>query len=230
MREAAFRAPVVRIRQSDIPQVFTDGERLYTRNLVPGVAVYGERLVSQGDAEFRAWNPRRSKLAALLKKGAAMFPFGRRTDVLYLGAAQGTTVSHLSDICVDGTIYAVEISRRAFQKLLALAERRPNLMPILGDADAPDGYARLLAPVDVLYQDVAQRDQVGIFRKNLEFLKPGGVGVLMVKARSADVAARPSDVYAKVRREVASAGLEVLQVAELDPYEADHAAVLVERS
>ena len=217
-----------RIRRSDVPGVYTDGERLYTENLVPGIAVYGERLVSQGDVEYRAWNPRRSKLAALLKKGPAVFPFGRRTEVLYLGAAQGTTVSHLSDICADGTVYAVEISRRAFQKLLALAERRHNLMPILGDADAPDGYARLLAPVDVLYQDVAQRDQVGIFRKNLPFLRPGGLGLLMVKARSADVTARPVDVYAAARRDLASAGLDVLQVAELDPYQEDHAAFLVE--
>ena len=218
------------IRRSDVPGVYTDGERLYTENLVPGVAVYGERLVAERGVEFRAWNPRRSKLAALLRKGVGTFPFGRRTDVLYLGAAQGTTVSHVSDICVDGTIYAVEISRRAFQKLLALAERRHNVMPILGDADAPGGYARMLAPVDVLYQDVAQRDQVGIFAKNLPFLRPGGLGLLMVKARSADVAAEPARVYAAARRALEAAGLDVLQAVPLDPYEADHAALLVEKS
>ena len=221
---------MVQIRTSDIPQVYTDGERLYTRNLVPSVAVYGERLVEQEGAEYRQWDHRRSKLAALLKKGVGVFPFGRRTDVLYLGAAQGTTVSHLSDICVDGTIYAVETSRRAFQKLLELSERRDNVMPILGDAEAPDAYARLVGPVAALYQDVAQRDQVAIFRKNLAFLRPGGLGVLMLKARSADVAARPRDVYADAQRALEAAGLAILQRTELDPYEADHAAFVVERA
>jgi len=223
-------APPVQIRQSDIPHVYTDGDRVYTVNLDPGVAVYGERLVAQGGVEYRAWDPRRSKLAALLQKGVGVFPFGRRTDVLYLGAAQGTTVSHISDICVEGTIYAVEVSRRAFQKLLALSERRHNVMPILGDAGKPEAYERLVGPVEALYQDVAQRDQVEIFAQNLRFLKPGGFGLLMVKARSADVTAKPRDVYARVRRELAAAGLSLVQATELDPLEKDHAAMLVERT
>jgi len=223
-------APPVQIRQSDIPHVYTDGDRVYTVNLDPGVAVYGERLVAQGGVEYRAWDPRRSKLAALLQKGVGVFPFGRRTDVLYLGAAQGTTVSHISDICVEGTIYAVEVSRRAFQKLLALSERRHNVMPILGDAGKPEAYERLVGPVEALYQDVAQRDQVEIFARNLRFLKPGGFGLLMVKARSADVTAKPRDVYARVRRELAAAGLSLVQATELDPLEKDHAAMLVERA
>lgn len=209
--------------------MYTDGDRLFTVNLISGVAVYGERLIRQGDAEYREWNPNRSKLAALLKKGAAVFPFERRTDVLYLGAAQATTVSHVSDICVDGTIYAVEVSRRAFQKLLEVSGRRHNVMPILGDASKPETYERLIAPVDVVYQDVAQRDQVDIFRKNLTFLRSGGFGLLMVKARSANVAARPRDVYEEARRELIAANLEVVQLVELDPFEKDHAAVLVEK-
>lgn len=220
----------VRIRQSDVPHVYTDGEHLYTVNSVPGLAVYGERLVRQGDAEYRQWDPRRSKLAAFLKRGAAIFPFGRGTDVLYLGAAQGTTVSHLADICLEGMIYAVEISRRAFQKLLDLSERRQNLMPILADAGKPETYERLVAPADVMYQDVAQRDQVEIFRKNLKFLRPGGAGILMVKARSADVTAAPKAVYASVRRKLASSGLDVVQVVELEPYQRDHACVLIEKA
>lgn len=220
---------MVSIHRSDVPHVFTDGARLYTQNLVPGVAVYGERLVRDGDVEYRSWDPRRSKLAALLRKGVGVFPFTHRTDVLYLGAGQGTTVSHLSDICVDGTIYAVEISRRAFQKLLDLSERRPNVLPVLGDAEQPQAYDRLLAPVDVVYQDVAQRDQVGILAKNLKHLRPGGFVVLMLKARSTDVAAAPRTVYERARKGLAAAGLEVLQVTELDPLEKDHAAFVAEK-
>jgi len=220
---------VNRIVPSDIPHVYTDGDRVYTVNLDPGVAVYGERLVAQGGVEYRAWDPRRSKLAALLQKGVGVFPFGRRTDVLYLGAAQGTTVSHLSDICVEGVIHAVEVSRRAFQKLFDLSEHRPNVMPILADASMPETYEKLVAPVHTLYQDVAQRDQVEIFRRNLRFLRPGGHGILIVKARSADVTAKPQAIYEAARRELA-AELDVLQVTELDPYEADHAAIVVDNA
>ncbi len=219
----------VQIRASDIPSVYTDGERLFTGNLVPGVAVYGERLVAQDGVEYRQWDPRRSKLAALVKKGVGVFPFGRRTDVLYLGAAQGTTVSHISDICVEGMIYAIEVSRRAFQKLFDLSEHRANVLPILADAEAPETYERVVAPVDVLYQDVAQRDQVEVFRRNLKFLRPGGFGVLIEKARSANVAAKPKDVYARTRRELEAAGLGIVQETPLDPFERDHAAFLVEK-
>ena len=220
---------VSEIRRSDVPHVFTDTQRLYTRNAVPGVAVYGERLVRQGNEEYREWNPRRSKLAAFLKRGAAVFPFQADTDVLYLGAAQGTTVSHVADVCREGTIYAVEISRRAFQKLLDLSERRSNVIPILADARVPEGYERLVGRVGVLYQDVAQRDQVSIFLENLSFLREGGFGLLCLKARSVDVAANPRVLYAEARRTLAKS-VTVVQVVELDPYERDHAAILVEKS
>jgi fibrillarin-like pre-rRNA processing protein len=49
---------------------FEDGsERLATRNLTPGRRVYGERLVKWGGAEYREWNPYRSKLAAAIANG-----------------------------------------------------------------------------------------------------------------------------------------------------------------
>lgn len=215
------------IRRSDVARVFTDGDSLYTTNAVPGVSVYGERLVRQGNVEYREWDPRRSKLAAFLKKGAALFPFGPSTDVLYLGAAQGTTVSHLADICAEGTLYAVEISRRAFQKLLELSEHRPNVMPILADAREPDNYGRFVARVGVVYQDVAQRDQVSIFLRNLRFLQPGGFGLLFLKARSVDVAAQPAVLYGATRREL-DKSVTVVQALDLSPYQRDHAAFLVE--
>ncbi len=81
-----------RLRALGVSHVFTDGRTLYTQNLVPGIAVYGERLVVHDGVEYRAWNPRRSKLAALLLKGWKILPVERRSGVLYLGAATGTTV------------------------------------------------------------------------------------------------------------------------------------------
>ncbi|MEM2137006.1 MAG: fibrillarin-like rRNA/tRNA 2'-O-methyltransferase, partial [Candidatus Methanomethylicia archaeon] len=48
---------------------FDDGsKKLATINMVPGLRVYGEQLVTYGDVEFRIWNPYRSKLAAAILK------------------------------------------------------------------------------------------------------------------------------------------------------------------
>lgn len=212
-----------------LPHVYTDGKRLLTKNLTPGKRIYGEELISYGGVEYRVWNPRRSKLAALILKGSKIFPFEKKSRILYLGAATGTTISHISDIVVEGFVYCVEVSRRAFEKLIKVCEERTNMMPLLADANKPEVYSRQIEPVDVLYQDIAQRNQVSIFLKNMRFLKAGGVGYLMVKARSIDVAAKPKSVYRKVKNDFVGKGLTVLEFIELDPYEKDHATFIVER-
>ncbi|HLE54933.1 MAG TPA: fibrillarin-like rRNA/tRNA 2'-O-methyltransferase [Thermoplasmata archaeon] len=217
------------LRKTARAGVYTDGSWLYTRNLTPGVSVYGEGLVRERDAEYRRWDANRSKLAAYLKRQGPVWPFEASTSVLYLGAGSGTTVSHLSDLCSSGSIVAIEISPRSFRDLVAVAERRPNLLPLLGDASRPSTYRQHVGSVDVLYQDVAQRDQEGIFLGNLEFLRPGGTGFLIVKSRSTDVAAKPSDVYARAERELAGHGLQILDVRTLDPFETDHAAVVARK-
>ena len=218
------------IRSTDHVGVFTDGSWLYTRNLVPGRAVYGEALRVEDGVEYRRWDAERSKLAAYLKKGGVRWPFLETTSVLYLGAASGTTASHLSDICPRGTIVAVEVSPRSFRDLVNVAEGRPNLLPILGDASRPDAYRSRVGNVDVVYQDVAQRDQEVIFLRNLSALRSEGVGFLMLKSRSVNVAARPADVYRVARETIASKGFDVLDVRPLDPYARDHAAIVVTAS
>jgi fibrillarin-like pre-rRNA processing protein len=217
------------IRETNHAGVFTDGSWLYTRNLTPGVSVYGEGLFREGGVEYRRWDANRSKPAAYLKRGGLVWPFGASTTLLYLGAGSGTTASHLSDICANGSIVAIEISPRSFRDLVSLAERRRNLLPLLGDAARPSTYRQHVGSVDILYQDVAQRDQEGIFLENIEFLRQGGFGFLMVKARSTDVAAKPPEVYARMQRELSDHGLEILDVRTLDPFETDHAAMVVRR-
>ena len=44
------------------------------------------------------WNPFRSKLAAAIVGGVGNIYMPPGSKVLYLGAANGTTVSHVSDI------------------------------------------------------------------------------------------------------------------------------------
>lgn len=48
--------------------------------------------------EYRVWNPFRSKLAAAILGGVDKIHIKPGDKVLYLGAASGTTVSHVSDI------------------------------------------------------------------------------------------------------------------------------------
>lgn len=217
------------IRRTDQAGVYTDGTWLYTRNAVPGHAVYGEGLVVDHGVEYRKWDATRSKLAAYLKRGGRVWPFRADSSILYLGAGSGTTVSHLSDVCPQGTIVAIEISSRVFRGLVSVAEKRPNLIPILADAAQPDTYRSHVGSMDVLYQDVAQRDQDSIFLRNLDFVRPGGIGFLLVKSRSVDVAAEPAQVYKDVRSRLSREGHEVLEVRTLDPFETDHAAIVLRK-
>ncbi|MCK4443290.1 MAG: fibrillarin-like rRNA/tRNA 2'-O-methyltransferase [Thermoplasmata archaeon] len=211
-----------------LPGVFTDGRTLYTINLIPGQSVYGEKLVPHLDVQYRAWNPKRSKLAAFILKGCRTFPFRKDSTVLYLGAATGTTASHLSDIVTEGSIYCVEISPPPFRKLVSLCETRHNMIPILEDANSPETYEHLTGRVDIVYQDIAQRHQVDIFVKNLRLLEEDGTAFFMVKARSIDVSMIPENVYSSVKDDLRRAGLKIVESKELAPYEKDHMAIVLE--
>jgi fibrillarin-like pre-rRNA processing protein len=209
--------------------VFSDGDLLLTQNLVPGVRVYGERLFDHEGVEYREWVPSRSKLAAYMKKGGAHCPILRSSKVLYLGAASGTTASHVSDIVLDGSVFCVEISQRSFRDLVTVCESRPNMVPILGDATRPDDLRFVVEGPDVLYQDVAQKDQAGIFLRSLDAFGIGQ-GMLVVKARSEDVTREPRDIFRSVEAQFQRAGFKVLEVVDLEPYEKDHAMVVVQRA
>jgi len=225
----AERQAVLRVRPHELPYLFEDGKDLFTRSLTPGRSVYGERRLADGAVEYRSWDPYRSKLGALVQKGTVHWPFRANSRVLYLGAASGTTASHVSDIATQGVVHCIEFSPRAFQKLLTLSEVRHNMNPILADAERPDTYAREVGEVDILYQDVSQRDQVGIFLKNARFLVPRGWGFLMVKSRSIDVSANPKRVFQAVVERLRGSDLRVLDLIRLEPYERDHAAVVVRK-
>ncbi|MCK5396756.1 MAG: fibrillarin-like rRNA/tRNA 2'-O-methyltransferase [Thermoplasmata archaeon] len=201
----------------------------YTRNLVPGDSIYWEVQRKISGIEFRYWNPEKSKLSAFLVKGGKTFSFGPRSTILYLGAANGTTVSHISDICTDGRIFAVEVAKNPFRKLLTLAEKRPNIVPILEDANQPNIYSRLVGQVDIMYQDISQRNQTEIFIKNTFMLKSGGIGYLMVKARCIDVSASPARIFKDCKLELEGAGFKILEMVNLEPHEKDHAAIVIEK-
>jgi len=212
------------------PGVFREGRDVYTINRTPGVRVYGESLRVSGGIEYRLWDPFRSKLAALLLKGAPKDLFGTVRRGLYLGAAHGTTLSHLSDLWPDAELFAIEKSPSSFAPLLALARRRTNLLPILADAQLPERYLADVGEVDLLYQDVAQRNQAAIFLENAEVaLRPSGRGLLMLKVRSVTQRRPSSAIVREARTELAQGGYRVTAEVPLGPFSREHVALLVRR-
>lgn len=214
-------------REGGLPNVVRAEDGVYTLSAAPGTTVCGERTVDIDGAEYRHWNPLRSKLAAFVMLGGSGLRLAEDSRVLYLGAASGTTASHVSDIASKGIVYCVEVSQRSFRDLLRVCESRPNMIPILADATGPHAYAHMIEGVDLVYQDIAQRAQVDIFADNLrEFDAPHGL--LMLKSRSVDVNRVPKEVYGSVRSRLSAKGLVVRSVVDLQRYSKDHAAFVVE--
>lgn len=198
-------------------RTFDGEERLATR----GDAVYGEPT----DGEWRAWDARRSKLGAMLELGMDTELAGGET-VLYLGAAAGTTVSHVADLA--GPTYAVEFAARPTRDLLDAAEPRGNLFPLLKDARKPETYAHVVEPVDVVVQDVATRGQARVSTANARFLPEGGLLLAALKARSEDVVADPDRVFDEAL-ETLDEAYEVVATDSLEPFHEDHLGVVARR-
>lgn len=201
---------------------------LATRNLAPGIKVYGERLFEVEGLEYRSWTPYRSKLAAAIMKGLEKIPVKPVDKVLYLGVASGTTCSHISDIVgPKGHIWGVDFAPRSMRDLVNnVARYRGNVSPILGDARSPYSYSAMVPIVDVIYVDVAQPDQAELLNRNVEnFLKSGGWCVLVIKSRSIDVTENPWKVYGDQIETMRRSGLIIDETLELGPYEKDHALV-----
>jgi fibrillarin-like pre-rRNA processing protein len=219
------------MKQTKIPYLYQDKNQLFTENLqeCKGIKVYGEKIIKNKNKELRSWMPYRSKLAAAILNGLEI-EIKKDYNVLYLGAATGTTVSHISDITRDGIIYAVESSPVSMKKLITVCEKRPNIIPILNDAFHPDRYASIVSNVDLIYQDISQRNQAEIFFENIKkYLRENGTGIIMVKARSIDVAIKPKIVYEKVCNYLKEKSLSIKQVFELEPYEKDHAVIIISK-
>jgi len=193
-----------------------DGEAgLATR----GQPVYGEPT----DGQWRRWDPHRSKLGAALEMGVDT---GLDADagVLYLGAASGTTVSHVADVA--GPTYAVEFAPRPARDLLDAAADRPNLVPLLKDARRPETYAHVVeSDLDLLVQDVATRGQARVAVENRRFLADDATLVAAIKARSEDVTRDPEAVFDDAL-DVLDDAYRVETSQRLDRYHEDHLLVV----
>jgi fibrillarin-like pre-rRNA processing protein len=223
-------------RFAEIYQVtLEDGaQRLATRNLAPGRTVYGERLIRFKRVEYRVWDAFRSKLAAAILKGVKTVPITPGSRVLYLGAASGTTPSHVSDVVgEEGHVYCVEFASRSLRELVNnVAAYRLNMSPFLEDARFPEKYAMFIqGKVDCVYCDVAQPEQAKILADNADvFLKPAGWVMLAVKAQSIDVTKDPAAVYKQEAKVLKRRGFRVEEVVRLEPYDKAHAMIVAQRT
>lgn len=210
--------------------VYLDGRNLYTKNLVPGKKVYGEKLLEKKDAsgvQFREWDPTRSKLGAAILNGLRDLQIKQGSIVLYLGASTGTTISHVSDIVgPGGFVYGIEFAERVLRNLLDLVKERKNIAAIKADARKTDEYA-WVEKCDVVFCDIADPQETLIAINNAkEFLKKGGQLFIAVKSQSIDVTRKPKEIFDQERKKVENAGFRVEQLIDLEPFEAKHAMIV----
>jgi fibrillarin-like pre-rRNA processing protein len=211
--------------------IYTDNRRrLYTKSLGGKFSVYGERLIKQKDGVYREWNPERSKLGAAIKCNISQIGIKPDSKVLYLGAASGTTVSHVADIVGEnGFVYALDSAPIPLRQLFKVVNRWPNVAPLLFDAGKPEDYAHLVEEVDVVFQDIAQRAQVRIFLDNCDkFLKQGGFGLLSLKAKSIDVTRKAKGIFVEVERMLAQRST-IVDKRVLEPFEKDHCLFMIKK-
>jgi fibrillarin-like pre-rRNA processing protein len=202
-------------------------EHIATINLLKGITLYGEKLISRNGKEYRTWDPFRSKLAAAYIKGL-LFDFSNVENILYLGASTGTTVSHLSDIVgYSGKIFAVESSIRVARELISnVSSRRTNVIPIIEDARKPRSYFSIYDKMDLVYCDIAQPDQTNIAIDNCKiYLKEGRPMLLVIKSRSIDVTMSPKNVVSQEIKKLVKHSFEIKQKIDLIPFDKDHAMI-----
>lgn len=178
------------------------------------------------------WQPQRSKIKAAIDNGLAE-SYLKVDKLLYIGAAHGYTITHLYQHYTKILeLYAVEKSDEMMRAFIPVAQDLPNTVPILADAQAPDSFAHYIpTEVDVVFQDIAQKNQVSIFLANCKrFLNNHGVGLLALKAPAINSTAEPAAVFAEARSQLEREGMTVVQEVSLEPYQKHHRLYVVHQA
>ena len=198
--------------------VFLNKNLLLTKNLTPNQSFFKDDIFNE---TFRLWNPKRSKIAAAILKNVKL-PIKRDSKILYLGASHGYTSSFLSDMLTSGYIFCLDFSPYVAKDLVYLCEKRRNMSALLDDANHPENYKNKVSKVNLIFQDIAQKNQVQIFLKNIKtFLNKNDYAILTVKARSIDVTKNPKIIFNNVEIELKNY-LRLIDKSSLSPYEQDH--------
>ena len=207
-------------------EIYQDRKRIYTQSILPGRTHFDERTFKG----YREFDPTRSKLAAMIMKGCTNIGIRKGNWVLYLGLSHGYTASFVSDIVgKEGIIFGIDPAPRVVRDAVFLAEERKNIIPLLANANHPEEYVDRVSAVDIVYQDISQKNQMDIFVRNCNlFLKKGGYGLLAVKARSIDVKRKPKDIFTEIRKKLDRI-FTVIDYKVLDPFEKDHALIIIKK-
>lgn len=220
------------IKEHGIFQIYTDQrKRLFTKSILkPAKSHFGERIVRQGSSEFREWDPKRSKLAASVRNGCPNTGIREGNVILYLGASHGFTCSYVSDMVgKEGLIFGIDPAPEVMRDLVFLSKERTNIVPILADANHPNQYKDRICQADVVFQDIAQKNQAEIFLKNCDlFLKENGFGLISVKARSINIKKRAKEIFQEVRDVIEKKYL-IVDYRDLDPHEKDHCMIIIKK-
>jgi fibrillarin-like pre-rRNA processing protein len=203
--------------------------RIYTASNFKD-SVYGEKQLRMNGENYRLWDPKRSKLSAAIYNGFSGMPILEDSDILYLGASFGTTVSHISDLSPDGHIFAVEFSPEPFSGLLKLAERRNNIYPVLSNARNPDKYSFFIErDPEIIYQDISQRDQLSILFNNLDCFEHWQHTIFILKATSVDSSRKPSEVLNEVVGLLKKrGGIHIISITDISNYHKGHFLLFLE--
>ncbi|MBT5741009.1 fibrillarin-like rRNA/tRNA 2'-O-methyltransferase, partial [Candidatus Woesearchaeota archaeon] len=203
--------------------------KILTLSFNPGKRVYDENTISIKNQEYREWDPNKSKLCAAIFNGLNNISLNDNMNILYLGSSTGTTVSHLSDININGKIFALDFAPRVHRELLFLAKDRKNIFPLMADVTQPLTYFSAIEQADLIFQDIAQKDQLTPFVNNIKlYLKKNGIAIISVKARSIDVVKRPSDIFKDFTLNLGKY-VNIMEKRLLDPYEKDHCLFVVKQ-
>lgn len=214
---------ITAVRPFSVDQVFlvtVEGKEM----LATATSVRDAESLEYGGVSYRLWSPSTSKLASMITKGMKI-PLHKDSRVLYLGAASGTTVSHVSDIVADGIVYAVEFAPRPARDLISAIACRENVIPIIADARQPSLYPPFIDHVDCIYQDVAQPDQSRIAIANADkYLIEGGSLIIAIKGRSISVSENLDKIF-QAEVETLRSRFEIVERISLEPLHKDHIAV-----
>ncbi|MAG38573.1 fibrillarin [Candidatus Woesearchaeota archaeon] len=219
----------MKIFNKKFPNIFLNKRKFYTKSS-DKTSFFDERIIVEKKSFFREWDSKRSKLAAALSNGISQIGIKEGSVVLYLGASHGYTPSFVSDIIGDsGFVFCVEISPVVARDLVVICEKRKNMTPILASANHPETYKQLVVEADIVYQDIAQKNQVEIFLKNCNaYLKKEGFGLLTIKSRSIDITKKPKMIFKEVMK-VLEEKMTVVDYRTLEPHEKDHALFVVKK-
>jgi fibrillarin-like rRNA methylase len=214
---------ITAIRPTNIDHVFyvtVEGKDM----LATASVVKDNESLEYDGVSYRLWSPATSKLASMITKGMKI-PMRKNSRVLYLGAASGTTVSHVSDIVTEGIVYAVEFAPRPARDLIGAISGRENVIPIIADARQPSRYPPLIDRVGCIYQDVAQPEQSRIAMANADkYLIKGGSLIMAIKGRSISVSDNLEKIF-EAEIETLRSRFEIIETISLEPLHKDHIAV-----